>query len=376
MRIGVVGGGFAGLMAAYRMLELGFDVELFEEHSRVGYPPHCTGVVSQETVEGIGRPAKDALEAIYDGLIITLDKVKCKLRTRENIVKLDRVRLEEILLREVSTQGTVRLSTRVRRVTPQGSLELASGEKHSYDIVIIAEGVQGKLRAQVGLAHSPTTSLGVNIEVPDSSSRKKGYFKVGFTSSMNGYTWEVPVNNRLVVGALSIKPGEAVRVARKLAAGKRPLRVYGGRVIHGPPLPRARNGRVVVIGDAAGVNKPVTGGGLWPNTMLVNLWASQVEGGLDVIEAFDRAYSAIYSKLYRQYKLARAFYEASASGRAKLLRFLGSLLEKGLCDRLNGRIGYDSHEELLGIVLQDPGLLVKAAPLILKNINIIKKIIL
>ena len=375
MRIGVVGGGFAGLMAAYRMLELGYEVELFEEHGRVGYPPHCTGVVSQETVDGIGRPAKEALEASYEGLIITLDKVKCKLRTREGIAKLDRVKLEEIMLREVSARGVVRLGSKVRRVTPQGSLELAGERKHSYDIVILAEGIQGRLRAQIDLIHNPTTSLGVNIEIPGSSG-EKGYFKVGFTPAMNGYTWEVPVSNRLVVGALSVNPGEAVRAAKKLAGDRRRLRVYGGRVIHGPPLPRARNGRVVVIGDAAGVNKPITGGGLWPNTMLVNQWAGYIARGLNLLEAFDKAYSTIYSRLYKQYKLARAFYEAPASERVKLIRFLGSLLEKGLCDRLNGRIGYDSHEELLGIILRDPRLLAKTASLILKNISIIKKIIL
>ncbi|MCE4620100.1 MAG: NAD(P)/FAD-dependent oxidoreductase [Desulfurococcales archaeon] len=376
MRVGVVGGGFSGLMAAYRMLELGFDVELFEEHGRVGYPPHCTGVVSQETVEGIGRPAKEALEASYEGLIITLDQVKCKLRTREGIAKLNRVGLEEILLREVSRRGTPRLGARVKRVTPQGSLELASGEKISYDIVILAEGVHGKLRAQIGLLHNPTTSLGVNIEIPGSPPWEKGYFKVGFAPAMNGYTWEVPVGDRLVVGALSIDPREAVRAAKKLAGDKKRLRVYGGRVIHGPPLPRARRGRVVVIGDAAGVNKPVTGGGLWPNTVLVNMWAGLIESGLDILEAFDKAYSSIYSRLYKQYKLARAFYEASARERTKLLRFLGSLLERGLCDSLNGRIGYDSHEELFGVILRDPRLLLKAAPLMLRNIDIIKKIIL
>src|SRR4051812_41303950 len=47
----VVGGGPAGLHAARRIAEAGFSVALFEEHSGVGEPVHCTGVLAREAFE-------------------------------------------------------------------------------------------------------------------------------------------------------------------------------------------------------------------------------------------------------------------------------------------------------------------------------------
>ncbi|MEM3990218.1 MAG: NAD(P)-binding protein, partial [Desulfurococcaceae archaeon] len=48
--VSIVGGGVAGLSLA-ALLGRGVDVKLFEEHRVVGYPKHCTGVISSETLK-------------------------------------------------------------------------------------------------------------------------------------------------------------------------------------------------------------------------------------------------------------------------------------------------------------------------------------
>ena len=45
----VVGAGPAGLCTALRAAEEGLDVLVLEEHTEVGVPTHCTGIVSGET---------------------------------------------------------------------------------------------------------------------------------------------------------------------------------------------------------------------------------------------------------------------------------------------------------------------------------------
>lgn len=45
----VVGAGPAGLYTALRTAEEGLDVVVLEEHAGIGFPTHCTGVVSAET---------------------------------------------------------------------------------------------------------------------------------------------------------------------------------------------------------------------------------------------------------------------------------------------------------------------------------------
>src|ERR1043165_6519505 len=49
--VAIVGGGPAGLLAAARLAETGLEVEVLEEHSEIGRPTHCTGIVSLEVAE-------------------------------------------------------------------------------------------------------------------------------------------------------------------------------------------------------------------------------------------------------------------------------------------------------------------------------------
>ena len=42
----VVGGGPAGLYAAWRLAQAGFSTLVCEEHATIGTPVHCTGVLS------------------------------------------------------------------------------------------------------------------------------------------------------------------------------------------------------------------------------------------------------------------------------------------------------------------------------------------
>ncbi|MEM0121448.1 MAG: NAD(P)-binding protein, partial [Thermoprotei archaeon] len=54
MDIFIVGGGPAGLLAAAKLSEAGFRVTLFEEHVKVGFPEHCTGIVRDDFIRLTG----------------------------------------------------------------------------------------------------------------------------------------------------------------------------------------------------------------------------------------------------------------------------------------------------------------------------------
>ncbi len=377
MKIAIVGGGFAGLLAAYKLADKGYDVELFEEHRRVGYPQHCTGLVSWSVVEGIGDPARESIESRYHGLTLNVMGSECRINTRDIIVKLDRVKLEEELLEYASSTGAkVRLGVRVGGVSVEGGLRIGSNRK-VYDLVVLAEGLHGKLRKSLGLIEEPLTSLGVNIEANNITHYDSSYFEVLFFKDYAGFAWIVPKSNSIVVGALSLKPGEAVRKARELLELKESTRIkiYGGRVIHGPPLVDSIIGKVSVIGDAAALNKPLTGGGLWPNTLLINEWLNGMERGLSITDSLNNAYKLVVKKLLEQYRIARVFYRVDRHQRNRGLKILRTLLEEDLCNTLNGRISYDEHEKLLNIIMRSPTLFFKGFFSIILSPGLFKKIL-
>ena len=62
--IAVIGGGPGGLYAAARLAARGFHVNVFEEHSTVGTPVHCTGVLARDAFDEFGLPADACLNEV------------------------------------------------------------------------------------------------------------------------------------------------------------------------------------------------------------------------------------------------------------------------------------------------------------------------
>src|SRR5436190_14174953 len=60
----IVGGGPAGLHAAYRLAISGARVTVFEEHSSTGDPVHCTGVLAAETFDEFDLPRSAFLNSL------------------------------------------------------------------------------------------------------------------------------------------------------------------------------------------------------------------------------------------------------------------------------------------------------------------------
>src|SRR5262252_189664 len=60
----VVGGGPAGLYAAERLARRGVSTLLSEEHTLVGDPVHCTGVLATESFDMLGLPREATLNAL------------------------------------------------------------------------------------------------------------------------------------------------------------------------------------------------------------------------------------------------------------------------------------------------------------------------
>src|ERR1041385_7711211 len=60
----VVGGGPAGLYAAARLGRRGVSTLVCEEHTLVGDPVHCTGVLATESFDVLGLPRDATLNAL------------------------------------------------------------------------------------------------------------------------------------------------------------------------------------------------------------------------------------------------------------------------------------------------------------------------
>ncbi|GBF08544.1 conserved hypothetical protein [Aeropyrum pernix] len=342
VRVAVVGGGFAGLIFAREMASTGLRVDLYEEHGRVGMPEHCTGIVSERTVNTIGREARETIIDSYDSLEIRFRGESLAILDVGTVYRLDRVRLEELLLESlISLGGRVQLGKRVHSVGIDGSVK-AGGSEARYDAVILADGAHGELHRMLDLGYRGDYYYGLNILVPG---KRESAILVDFTLDKGlAFTWDVPtVGSVSVAGAMGTLAG----VKRFFEVMKpRAFKVYGGRIPAGPPAERLRRGRVYVVGDAGGLVKPLSGGGLYPNAKAAKLAASLIKRGLDVGEALEKSLSIVSHELRAQYAVARLVYGT---------RVLETISRAVGGAPLRLRLDYDTHHQLVISTLSQAG---------------------
>ena len=365
-RIGVVGGGFAGLMFAMALARLGLDVDLYEEHERVGYPPHCTGLVSRRVVDLIGDVAWGNVVNKYRGLRVGLDDKWVYIEPSGGVYRLDRVKLEHDMLEYFeSIGGKPIVGVRVERVEPNGVV-YAGSRMTRYDLVILADGYHGRLHKMLGLGYRGSVVYGVNLIYRDALADDA--IIVDFDPNLTDrlFAWILKVNDGVLMGTGVRDPLLLRRRMRQLEAkysAASLYSVYGGPILTGPPASRLYTGRVVVVGDAAGLNKPLTGGGLYPNALAARLASDMVRRGYSPLESVRSGVESVVARLRRQYRIARLLL-----GNPDAVGLLAEATARsGLAESLRGEIDYDEHELVFRKALKRPVRAVKALYYMLKR---------
>ena len=270
MRIAIVGAGFAGLAAS---LKLKGEVHVYEEHREVGLPKHCTGLVSRRVVEWLGSVGLRNVVGWVNTFIFLneRDESFSIIGERRFAAVLDRVQLERDM--KDSSPATFHMNRRIKNVTLQGKVE---GER--FDYVVLAEGWRGSIASKLGLKVKSKRLLGLNAVLKPV---ERGVVYVFFFEGKGDtFGWIVNADEEARVGVASERFSEVremlsyvIKVGMRRGLIKGSVReLYGGMVQVGPPLLRPYKGKVFLLGDVAGLNKPLTGGGLHPTLEVVRRW--------------------------------------------------------------------------------------------------------
>ena len=272
----VVGGGPAGLYTALLLAEEGFDVVVLEEHETVGAPTHCTGIVSDELSDLFKIPESLVLSRPTACLIHSpAGRVFPFASNDEGIAVIDRGEFDRELAAAAQRAGVeIRTGFRVERVCPEPrgmQIEGPAGVL-SARVCVLACGVGYGLQRQLGLELPSLFLHSAQIEVDTRAVSSAVELYLGREVAPEGFAWTVPLTRgerpRMKVGVVTrgdaaqrlrgvlATPGVTERVASPPGL---PLR----RVLPLAPARRSYGHRVLAVGDAGGLTKPTTGGGIF-----------------------------------------------------------------------------------------------------------------
>lgn len=273
----VVGAGPAGNMAALSLAGSGHRVTVLDWRRTIG-DKLCTGIIGKECVERFPPDEKQVYRKARAATVVSPEGRRYGV-AREDVQAfiIDRVAyVDSIACRAMEAGADYMLGRRVTAIETDrsGVTVTAVGEsgRHVYraEMVIVAGGFGSPLLDMVGLADRGNRHflMGVQEEV-EAESIDETEVHLGSAIAPGSFGWVVPVSeDRALVGILSREKlnghldrfMDSLRSTGKVRGPTGSPRRWG---IPLKPLRRTYADRVMVVGDAAGLVKPTTGGGIY-----------------------------------------------------------------------------------------------------------------
>jgi len=342
----VVGAGPVGSTAARYAAMNGAKVLLLEEHSSIGSPVGCTGLLSTRAVEECElRPSDEftfnsvrgAFVHAPDGQCLPIDgkKTKAYVVSRKNFDRnLAIMAVEEGVELSLKTRAVgleKENSDTGAGVKGNGSgnenrknypvkLKLLSNGKPetiSTSVVIGTDGVKSRIASYAGLGKPARILPGIQIEAPYASDDSDFVELFPGSSAPGLFAWTVPLNEKVSRIGLALDPVLACKSGpgensplfylEKLLCSNPHIkaRYSGGMldfVVGGIPVgPQGRtfSDGILLAGDAAGQAKPTSGGGVYTGA-----FAAKIAGKIAAEAALEGDNSARrlseYDRLWRK----------------------------------------------------------------------------
>lgn len=309
----VIGAGPAGSITSRILAEAGRDVIVLEEHDAIGVPVHCTGLLGFDAFDEFDLPrdlilgragAARLWGAAGRSVVVHSDRVEAAV--------IDRARLDLALARRAERAGAeVRTGCRVESISVGPRHVSVTGRGFTGPVearaCVLACGANYRFHRQLGLGLPEVFLQSAQLETPCPGVAQIEV-RFGHAVAPGGFAWLVPLQRDRVPHArigLMANAHSRDRFGTFLSW----LSTEAGVGVSAPkpnfkmlplgPVSRTYSDRVVAVGDAAGLVKPTTGGGIFYGLVSGSLAARVLDAALSR-DRLDAAELRRYETLWRR----------------------------------------------------------------------------
>lgn len=286
-----------GCFLAEKLVQNGFETLIVEEHPEIGQPMCCAGIVGANRLKEVGiDPREWSLNELTGGIFNSPDDDSVKItRNRTEAYVIDRAKFDRDLAKRALRAGAeIKLNTRCMEVSRKedhvvlktrtdGDFEEIKGR-----MVVGADGTNSTVAKSLGFMEKSRPTICAQAEIAGSPESKDAQVYLNKDFSESFFSWIVPAGSVYRVG-LGDYEGNMVRRLFDFIESENSLprnarekivRMNVGSI----PAANTRKiygDRAILVGDAAGHVKPLTGGGIFLGLCAAKLASEVVTGALE-----------------------------------------------------------------------------------------------
>lgn len=272
----IVGGGPSGLHTASFLADYGISVALFEKNSEIGRDVVCSGVISREAFSRYDLPQEAIVGRLKEANLFSPRGISIYYsHPEEAVVVVDRHIFDKKLAENAIRKGArIFLDMEISSISVNDEhvkafIKTKEGNREvNAKICVIATGINYHLQSSLGLGRPKKILKGIQVETRlEQIKHLRMYWGSRFSTSFFG--WAIPlIDGRTRIGVIT--EGDAINGLNNVMyevfnykdAYPEQNKIKRRGIAFGT-ITRSYSDKIIVVGEAAGLIKTTTGGGIY-----------------------------------------------------------------------------------------------------------------
>ncbi len=291
--ITIVGAGPAGSYLGYLLAKEGKKVTILEEHSTVGKPVQCTGIVTH-SIEKFFKLKNEVIAKRLNKVIIVSKNNRIAVNVYEIVMWRD---LFDQFVADMAQKAGAKILTNHKFIGFNGKNSIKVKDKKSdkikeikTDIIVGADGPFSPVAKAAGINSNSKNYIGMQAKVKVDMDTES--FETYFGSDFPGFFgWCVPESDdtaRLGIGCFENTQHNFYKFLEKRTRMKEIVCWESGLIPLYNPKKMIQKDNVYLIGDAATQVKATTGGGIIPSLKAAQTLCDCISNSKDYNKEFKK----------------------------------------------------------------------------------------
>ncbi|MFA4907394.1 MAG: geranylgeranyl reductase family protein [archaeon] len=359
-QIAVIGGGPAGLRTATSLQREGIETVVIEEHSEIGIPEQCSGLISVSGLKETGIECEETIvNKICGARIFSPNSEFLEILRKEPVaVVVNREKYDKMHC-GIALKAGVQVRTNAKLIDARnGNVFIRSdsrGEILKAQIVVGADGVNSKVRKLMGIPVGTENLIaGYQVRARNPSGWEKDFVQIHFGSFAEGFFgWVIPESREIAKIGVGVKFGSNAKKFFSQFVEEKKFEIeelddIGGIIPCGKAVEKPVQENMMLVGDSAFHTKATTGGGLMLGALGADACSASIIdflAGKEKLENYAKRLEPLNRELNSHWKIRQYLNSLSGEKMNSLIRDLKEakvgefLAEHGDMDRPTKFIG-------------------------------------